>query len=77
MFCTENVFKALDYGYTLIRLYVIFFPPILKHVGKSEWGPRYEIDKVVVIDQHTLRRMTAYIEYVASIIYESLLDKFG
>ncbi len=40
MFRVENAFKVLDYGYTLLRLYVIFFPLIIKQVGKTRNGAK-------------------------------------
>jgi hypothetical protein len=39
-FSSKAAFKALDDVYTLLRLYVNFFQPVLKLVGKSRHGAR-------------------------------------
>ncbi len=39
-FSSKAAFKALDYVYTLLRLYVNFFQPVLKLVGKSRHGAK-------------------------------------
>ena len=39
-FSSKAAFKALDDVYTLLRLYVNFFQPVLKLVGKSRHGAK-------------------------------------
>jgi hypothetical protein len=39
-FSSKEAFKALDDVYTLLRLYINFFQPVLKLVGKTRNGAR-------------------------------------
>ena len=39
-FSSKEAFKTLDDVYTLLRLYVNFFQPVLKLVGKSRHGAK-------------------------------------
>jgi hypothetical protein len=54
-FTSKAAFKALGDVYTLLRLYVNFFQPVLKLVGKSRHGAK--VHKVYDIAQTPYRRL--------------------
>ena len=54
-FSTKAAFKALDNIYTLVRLYVNFFQPVLKLVAKTRHGAR--VHKVYDIAQTPYQRL--------------------
>jgi len=54
-FSSRGAFKALDDVYTLLRLYVNFFQPVLKLIGKSRHGAK--VHKVYDTAQTPYRRL--------------------
>lgn len=49
----------------------------INKVGASEWGLRYSLNREIVINQGTLDRMIAHVTFIADLVHESLLNKFG
>jgi len=54
-FSSKEAFKTLDDVYTLLRLYVNFFQPVLKLVGKSRNGAK--VHRVYDIAQTPYQRL--------------------
>jgi len=54
-FSSKEAFKTLDDVYTLLRLYVNFFQPVLKLIGKSRHGAK--VHKVYDIAQTPYQRL--------------------